>query len=291
MKTSRQYHWQNRRTHVSNGRIAWYGSPGDEKYWYAYWKARLNSTYYASAEARILANDELGKVLLQETLPGGIHLEAGCGAGFWVAALRHQGLMVEGIEYAQNLVDLVLSVYPRLPIRWGNALNIESPDNYYDTYLSFGVVEHRVQGPEPFLSEAYRVLKPAGKVIISVPFFGPIRRLKSWLSLYERVRPDLPFFQYGFGRTEFTGYLQQAGFSIEQVRILYVDRLLLEELTPYRWLACQPWGHFVKRLAETLLRNRDGHMLLVVGRKPFYRPPTACLGPTNTFYIPHSNFR
>jgi SAM-dependent methyltransferase len=248
--------------------MAWYGLLSDENYWYAYWKGRLNSNYYASAEARLLTNDELGKVLLQEMRPDGLHLEAGCGAGYWVAALRHQGLMVEGIEYAQDLVDLVLSAYPQLPIRWGNALSIDRPDNYYDSYLSFGVVEHRIEGPEPFLAEAYRVLKPEGKVIISVPFFGPIRRLKSRLLLYERARPELPFFQYGFGREAFVGYLQKAGFSIEGVHFLYVDRLLLEEVRLYRWLSLQPWKHFVKKWAETLLQNRDGHMLLVVGRKP-----------------------
>ena len=77
--------------------MAWYGLPSDENYWYAYWKKRLNSNYYASAEARLLTNDELGNVLLKEMRPDGVHLEAGCGAGYWIVALRHQGLMVEGI--------------------------------------------------------------------------------------------------------------------------------------------------------------------------------------------------
>ncbi len=256
-----------RHRHVSGGRMAWYGQPSDEQYWYEYWKARLNSNYYASAEACLFANDELGEVLLQAMRPGGLHLEAGCGAGYWVAALKHHGLMIEGIEYAHDLVNLVHSVYPQLPIRWGDALAIDSPNNHYDSYLSFGVVEHRIEGPESFLSEAYRVLKPEGKIIISVPFFGPIRTLKSWLSLYERQRPALPFFQYGFGRKEFTAYLQQAGFSIESVQALYVHRLLLEEIALYRWLSSHPWSRFVKKWTEMLLRNRDGHMLLVVGRK------------------------
>ena len=35
----------------------------------------------------------------------GIHLEAGCGAGYWVAALRHAGYCVEGVEYATELVE------------------------------------------------------------------------------------------------------------------------------------------------------------------------------------------
>jgi SAM-dependent methyltransferase len=256
--------------------MAWYGESSDEQYWYNYWKARLNSGYYAAAEQRDLANDELGRVLLKTMHPAGMHLEAGCGAGYWVAALNQRGLKVEGIEYAQNLVELVNSVNPQLPVRRGDALNIDRPDNYYDTYLSFGVVEHRIEGPEPFLCEAYRVIKPGGKILISVPFFGPIRMLKNRLSLYDSKQPELPFFQYGFSRKEFTAYLEQAGFSIETVRILYVDRLLIEELSLYRWLAFQRRSKFVRKCAEKLLENKDGHMLLVVGTKPLRRGGGGC---------------
>ena len=252
--------------------MAWYGEPGDEHYWYEYWKAHLTPDYYTSAEKCDLTTDELGKVLLKAMPPDGLHLEAGCGAGYWVAALRHHGLEIEGIEYAHNLVDLVRSVNPQLPICQGNALHIDCPDSHYDTYLSIGVVEHRIEGPEPFLAEAYRVLKPGGKILISVPYFGPIRMLKSHLFLYKRKPPFLPFFQYGFSRKEFTNILQKAGFSIEEVRVLYPHRLLLEEVALYRWASRQKWGHLVRAWAESLLRSKEGHMLLVVGQKPANNP-------------------
>ena len=192
--TSNKPHWQDRHRHISKGRMIWYGDPGDEQYWYQYWKARLTSDYYASAEANDLASDRLGIVLLQAMSPQGLHLEAGCGAGYWVAALRHYGFMIEGIEYARDLVNLVHAANPELPVRQGNVLHIDSPDDHYDTYLSIGVVEHRIEGPEPFLSEAYRVLKPGGKILISVPFLGPTRKLKSRLSMYDRKPLELPFF-------------------------------------------------------------------------------------------------
>ena len=272
--TSGKPHWQDRHRYVSEGRIVWYGEPGDEHYWYEYWKARLTPGYYTAAETCDLATDELGKVLLGVMPQQGLHLEAGCGAGYWVAALRHYGLMIEGIEYADSLVDLVQSVNPQLPVRQGNVLNIDRPDNHYDTYLSIGVVEHRLEGPEPFLSEAYRVLKPGGKIVVSVPYFGPVRMLKNRLSLYDRKRPGLPFFQYGFTREEFVNFLQKAGFVIEEVRVLYAHRLLIEEIDFYRWALSKPGGHFIRKCAESVLQNRDGHMLLVVGRKPVDNPWT-----------------
>ncbi len=258
-------HWQRRRRYVARGRIEWYGEAGDERYWYDYWKARLTPDYYSAAENVSLREDELGQVLLKHLSPHGLHLEAGCGAGYWVAALRRHGLRVEGIEYASELVELVQAANPRLPVKQGNALAIDCADGSYDSYLSIGVVEHRLEGPEPFLREAYRVLKPGGSILIAVPYFGPTRRLKSKIRMYEQQRPALPFFQYGFSKQDFSRILRKAGFYVGTVQPLYAHRLLQEELPGYHWLATR--APFIKRLAERLLQKRDGHMLLLVGQK------------------------
>ena len=259
-------HWQGRRRYVARGRIQWYGEAGDERYWYDYWKARLTADYYTEAEQAALQGDELGQILLVYLALHGLHLEAGCGAGYWVAALRRRGFNVEGIEYARELVEMVRAARPDLPVKQGDALAIDCPDGFYDSYLSIGVVEHRLAGPEPFLTEAYRVLKAGGRIIIAVPYFGPLRRVKSALSMYERQRPALPFFQYGFSKMELAGLLRKAGFSIECVHPLYAHRLLQEEVSGYDRLAKRV--PVIKRLVERLLRKRDGHMLLIVGYKP-----------------------
>jgi SAM-dependent methyltransferase len=265
--TPNKPHWQDRPRYISHGRMIWYGDSGNDKYWYQYWKQRLTPDYYTNAKSLDLTSDPLGTILLQTISRHGLHLEAGCGAGYWVAALHHHGFMIEGIEYASDLVKLVHAANPELPVRQGDALHIDCPDNHYDSYISIGVVEHRFAGPEPFLTESYRVLKPGGKILISVPFFGPARKLKSHLSLYGRHPPRLPFFQYGFTSTEFTTYLQNAGFSIEIIKPLYPHRMLLEEIPLYSWTLKQPWGHLAKRWSEKLLQNYDGHMLLLVGTK------------------------
>ena len=267
-KKTKTPHWRGRLRYVARGRIQWYGEAGDECYWYEYWKARLTAGYYSEAEHASLERDELGQILLAYLAPQGLHLEAGCGAGYWVAALKHRGMRIEGIEYAHELVELVQAVNPDLPVKQGDALAIDCPDGFYDSYLSIGVVEHRFEGPEPFLIEACRVLKPGGRIIIAVPYFGPLRRLKSAFLMYERRRPALPFFQYGFRKEEFARLLHKAGFSIESVQPLYAHRLLQEELPGYNRLAKR--APFIRKLAERLLHKRDGHMLLIVGQKEEY---------------------
>jgi SAM-dependent methyltransferase len=128
------------------------------------------------------------------------------------------------------------------------------------------VVEHCIEGPEPFLVEAYRVLKPGGRIIVAVPYYGALRHVKRWLGLYEHKPPALPFFQYGFDKAQLHGLLRKAGFDVLYAQPLYAHRLLQEELRGYDWLASRL--PMIKGLAERVLSKRDGHMLVMVGQKP-----------------------
>jgi len=262
------FYWLSHHRYVEDGRMRWHAEQADEAFWAEYWRERVNPAYFQKAAAANLMADELGRVLLAEMSPRGRHLEAGCGAGYWVAALRAAGRDVEGIEYARDLVERVNAVCPELPVRYGDALAIDCPDNTYASYLSFGVVEHRREGPEPFLSEAYRVLVPGGKAIVTVPYLGPVRRIRAQLGRYEETAPAPPFFQYGFAADEFAGLVAAAGFAIDSTRPLFFHRMLLEENAAYRWLYDRRYGVVWRRALSGLFDGRDGHMLMVVAHKP-----------------------
>ncbi len=262
-----KFYWLAHERQVANGRMRWHAEEADEAFWADYWESKVNAAYYRQAEALDLAADELGGPLLAEMPRDGRHLEAGCGAGYWVAALRRAGLDVEGIEYSRELVALVNRVYPGLPVSYGDALALDCPDNTYASYLSFGVVEHREAGPQPFLAEALRVLRPGGKLIITVPHLGRLRRLRGQLRRYGAA-PTKPFFQYGFRAAEFTALVRAAGFVVDYSRPLYIHRLLLEEVGPYRWLYDRRGGPRWRDRVRRLGSGRDGHMLLIVAEKP-----------------------
>jgi SAM-dependent methyltransferase len=248
--------------------LAWYARQADERFWYEHWCERLSAGYYEAARQHDLARDEMGRVLLSHLPVHGTHLEAGCGAGYWVAALREHGFNVEGIEYSNELVALVNGKNPELPVTHGNALSIAAPDNSYASYLSFGVVEHSLDGPEAFLAEAYRVLEPGGRIILSVPFFGPVRRAKAAAGCYTSSAPDLPFYQFAWTRAQCRASLEAAGFRITAAQPLFVHRMLVEESRTYRWLSYARGGRFLRALADACLAGRDGHMLMMVGDKP-----------------------
>ncbi|HRO22770.1 MAG TPA: class I SAM-dependent methyltransferase [Promineifilum sp.] len=262
------FYWLSHRRYVDSGRMRWHAEQADEAFWAGYWRERVTPAYFRKAADADLSADEMGRVLLAEMPVEGRHLEAGCGAGYWVAALRAAGRDVEGIEYARDLVELVNEVCPELPVRYGDALAIDCPDNTYASYLSFGVVEHRQAGPEPFLAEAYRVLAPGGKLIITVPYLGPVRRLRARFGRYEATPPAPPFFQYGFRSGEFAGLVAGAGFVVETTRPLFFHRMLLEENAAYRWLYDRRYGMVWRRALSGLFDGRDGHMLMVIAHKP-----------------------
>lgn len=254
---------------VSGDLLMWFGEDATEDFWLHYWDQQISTTnYYENARNLDLSHSPVGRIFLNELLKEGLHLEAGCGAGYWVAALNNAGYNIEGIEYSKQLVDLVHEAQLGINVNYGDALAISSPDNYFDTYISLGVMEHDINGPQAFLREAYRVLKPGGTIIISVPYFGFIRKMKSKFNLYSKSKPDLPFFQYGFTKEHMTKLLHKSGFRVKSTyQIGDVHRLLSEEIRIYHWLSYQRGGYYLRKLITKLYSPFDGHMIFFVAHK------------------------
>ena len=254
-------------TVAEGSRLAWYAFEPDSKHWLEHWRAKVTPRYYEQAR-RALPRDELGRTLLVTFAKDGRVLEAGCGAGWYVAALRSAGYDIEGIDFSRELVELVNEIEPDLPVRWGDATDVAEPDGSYASYLSVGVVEHRHDGPEPFISEAHRLLRPGGRAVFTVPSFGPIRQLKARLRRYPRTPPPLPFFQYGFSSAELAAHVAAAGFHVDEVHYQGLYRVMAEELPGYWRLTTLRGGERIRSVVDRLFGGRDGHMAVVVATKP-----------------------
>ena len=94
-------------------------------------------------------------------------LEVGCGTGGFVKAARTAGLDIQGIEL--NEAAIRQAAAENLPVQRMNLVELKQAAGApFDTICLFQVLEHL---PEParFLTEALEVLKPRGRMIISVP--------------------------------------------------------------------------------------------------------------------------
>lgn len=252
----------NRTKTVSRGRLIWWGENTDEEYWHQHFVSKIMTSH---AQKKVTS---LEKILLHYLPKQGRILEAGCGTGWVVAALLQHGLDVEGVDYSESLIEEVKKYKPELPVSVGDVCHLQVPDNHYAGYISIGVIEHRRDGPEPFLWEAHRVIMPGGIACISVPYFNPARRVKAKLGRYNSSSDNLDFYQYGFSKDEFTKYLNEYGFAVEDCVYYGTVRNFQEEFASlYSFLV---YRRFLSRL-PSLLDNFDflglTHMIMAVARK------------------------
>lgn len=247
--------------------MAFYGGEADAAAWDEHWAETVTPEKYAAAEKGRLGSLE---AVFQRWLPReGKILEGGCGAGVRLLAIPCPGWDIEGVEWARETVRRAQTCRPDLPIRVGDVTSLDVPDETYSAYISLGVVEHRYEGPEPFLQEAYRILKPGGVALISVPTLHPIRKLKARLGCYRGSKEGRRFYQYAFSQEEFQRLLAAEGFDVATTVPYDGLKGLADELPPLRYLleplARMPYlGPWVR---DRLRNSRFGHMRLYVARK------------------------
>lgn len=107
-------------------------------------------------------------------------LEAGSGLSAVVLLLREMGYRVAGMDYAENALHTSRAYDPTLPLLCGDVHKLPFPDDSLGGYLSFGVLEHFEHGMTPALTEAYRVLKPGGVLVLTIPYPNIVQRLVAW---------------------------------------------------------------------------------------------------------------
>jgi len=250
---------------MEKGRLAYFRAKADSEFWDQHWSELLNVQGYDSAK-----KGELGrfKDIFTRYLPKkGRILEAGCGLGKIVMALQSLGYNCEGVEWAEETVKGVKSLFPDLPIRQGDVCNLPVPGGHYEGYISLGVVEHRREGPEPFLKEASRVLSEEGVLCLSVPWFHGLRRLKALLGFYRGKSSGMEFYQYAYSRDEMSQILMDHGFVIIDAFGYDGYKGLKDEIAILAYLG--------KRISliERVIRRLNwldalfGHMILFVCRK------------------------
>lgn len=149
-------------------------------------------------------------------------LEAGCGLAQVVYYLRQHGYPVIGVDYAPEGIGPAKTRFPALPLHLGDVHHLPYPSNYFGGYLSFGVVEHFEQGPEPALAEAYRVLSPGGRLVLTVPHPNFVELLRDTLNRLFPARlaklgPRAEYYERTYTHGELATHVRNVGFRIERV--------------------------------------------------------------------------
>ena len=169
--------------------------------------------------------DPLRSLFLQHARPGTRLLEGGCGQGQYVAYYTARGVDVVGLDFARDWLRRLRERDGGLKLCAGDVGALPFRSESFDVYYSGGVVEHFEGGAEPALREARRVLRPGGVLLISVPYFSPLRQALSLFRRHDWKRVSGPqpnegnahalrFYQYCYTRPEFTRTLRAAGLRV-----------------------------------------------------------------------------
>ncbi len=156
-------------------------------------------------------------LLLSEARPGERVLDLGCGAGRFVAALRDAGAEPVGVEIAGAALERARAVAP------GADLRLLEPDGSIplehgsvDLVWCSEVLEHVADGAH-LLQEARRVLRPGGRVLVTVPYHGRVKAVAIALARFDaHFDPQGQHLRF-FTRATLGEALSAAGFEAPDV--------------------------------------------------------------------------
>ncbi len=104
-------------------------------------------------------------------------LEAGAGSGRWVIYFHRKGYRIIGIDWSKELCAMSKNLQSDLKVLQGDIRVLPFPEGVFGSIIALGSIEHVQEGPQRILDDFYRCLCPNGRVLITVPYFSPLRRL------------------------------------------------------------------------------------------------------------------
>lgn len=172
-------------------------------------------------------------------------LDAGCGSGRFSFLLSYSwDCFVWGVDKGAfwpderpGLVGFSIGDFSRLLFM----------DGFFDNIIAFGSLEHDERGIEPYLRELYRVLKPGGRLFVTVPLERPIDD-----------GGEGEFWQWRFKPLDLRIGLQQARFCVDDLW------LIQHAQGAWAWGRSRLWRLFVRAF---LPKQWVCHMIFAIARK------------------------
>lgn len=194
--------------------------------------------------------------------PGCRALEYGCGTGVFLQRVAGSGARLTGLDLSPDLLARArarLVCHDNVRLARGNAESLPFPDATFDTVYGCSVLHHLELAPA--LGEAWRVLRPGGRLVFSEP-----NLLNPQVALMFHCAPLKPRFAVSPDERAFTRFqarraLRAAGFAA--IAVMPFD--FLHPALPPAWLqSIEPWTARLERWP--LLREIAGSMLIEARR-------------------------
>ena len=138
--------------------------------------------------------------------------DLGCGPGQVARYLCDRGVNAFGLDLSPGMVEQARQLNPDIEFKQGNMLSLDVEDESWGGIAAFYSIIHIPRKDVTrALRELARVLRPGGLLLLSFHVGQQIIHLDEWWG--KEVSVDSIFFQ----PEEMEGYLEEAGFEIEDV--------------------------------------------------------------------------
>jgi SAM-dependent methyltransferase len=169
-------------------------------------------------------------LLLAEARPGERVLDLGCGAGRFVRALQESGADAVGVEIAEAALERARRNAPGAELhRLEEDGTIPLGHHTVDLVWCSEVLEHAVDA-SALLHEARRVLKPGGRLLVTVPYHGRAKDVLLALARFETHFDPLGQHLRFFTRRSLVATLDATGFEPVRMATAGGPPLLRESL-------------------------------------------------------------
>jgi ubiquinone/menaquinone biosynthesis C-methylase UbiE len=152
-------------------------------------------------------------ILLRDAWRGERVLDLGCGAGRFMRALRAEGAHPVGVDIAEGALERARRNVPGAELHLlGPDGAIPLEDSSIDVVWCSEVLEH-VPDTAGFLTEVRRVLRRGGRLLLTVPDHGRLKRTLLALARYEPHYDPLGQHLRFYSRRSLTAVLHDTGFD------------------------------------------------------------------------------
>lgn len=150
-------------------------------------------------------------------------IEFGCGPGFFTRAIARRASHVTATDISNPMIDRAKNNLKGCKNVSFQRLNCEDtglPSDIYDTVFTANVVQI-LEHPESAVHEAYRILKPGGKLILlfyALDGLSVFNRFKMTIRFMNKFR-HIPF-RHMMSLDETRAMAQDAGFNIDELKLI-----------------------------------------------------------------------
>ncbi len=174
---------------------------------------------------------------LHKNSPEGMVFDIGCGRGEWLELMREHDIPAKGVDLDEGMLEAGLSLGLDMVKGDGVAFLRNAEDESAIAITSFHVVEHiSFDQLQDLVSEAHRVLKPGGVLILETPNPENIRVASETFYLDPTHTKPIPSGLLSFV-TQYYGYSRSKVVRLQELEFLKVQKYvniahLLENVSP-----------------------------------------------------------